>query len=146
MTFLEKEISINDIGSEVKNSGRCSVWCCDGLRFSLNVRIEIFLPENMSLAVFELLNYTENSPADQEKTRDVGENNLTEAKRIIKLRKLCQYENAGKSFHYFLNFQGLKRNINRLAWDDVKSHSGDGWQVICLSSMPLSLSHVLSLS
>lgn len=29
---------------------------------------------------------------------DVGENNLTEAKRIIKLRKLCQYENAGKSF------------------------------------------------
>lgn len=37
--------------------------------------------------------------------RDMGENNLTEAKRIIKLRKLCQYENAGKSFHYFLNLR-----------------------------------------
>lgn len=51
----------------------------------------------------------------------MGENNLTEAKRIIKLRKLCQYENAGKSFHYILNLRE-DRDINRLACDYVKSH------------------------
>lgn len=61
----------------------------------MNISLKDFCLETCRLR--EMLNYTEKLPKycrglwhGKENTGDVGENNLTEAKRIIKLRKLCQ--------------------------------------------------------
>lgn len=92
-----------------------------------------FFPGNMSLAVFGMLNYTENC----RQRRDVGENNLAEAKRIIKLRKLCQYQNAGKSFHYSLNLWG-GWDISRLAGNVVSPIGPTAGDLSCRTHMPSS--------